>query len=468
MRLLFVLLLLPLTVQAGPNIVWIVAEDLSPNLGCYGDPDAKTPHLDEFAKAGVRYTRAFSHAPVCAPTRSGLITGQYPTTLGSHHMRSKLTKVPPLFTQQLQMAGYFVAWPGKTDFNFDVPKNWVDSTKNWVNDPTVLPKDKPFFAYINLNTTHESKARPTFFQHAKATKNLAPGQLHQPDAVHLPPYYPDTWEVRNNVAIYHDTVSVMDAEVGAILKILDDRKLSENTVVFFFGDHGWGLSRGKRWCYDSGLRVPLLLRWPGQLKANTVCEDLTCFLDFAPTVLSLAGVKAPDEMPGRVLIGAGAQPAAEAIYGARDRMDEAYDRIRTVRTKQYRYVKNFHPELPYVQYINYMDEMPIMRTWRRLAHEGTLNATQMQFFAKTKPVEELYDLGADPHEIKNLAGDPMYDSLRKDLASKVERWIEDTHDLGAVPETELIERGIVRDVLNGEYRERIKLHPKQSPVPDQD
>src|SRR5262245_3032993 len=146
-----------------PNIVWIVAEDLSPTLGCYGDKDAITPNLDRLASQGARFTRCFTHAPVCAPSRSGLITGMYPTTLGSHHMRSKLTKTPPLFTDELRKAGYFVAWPTKTDFNFDVPKGWVDSVANWTVNPDVLPKDRPFFAFINLFVTHESQVRATRF-----------------------------------------------------------------------------------------------------------------------------------------------------------------------------------------------------------------------------------------------------------------------------------------------------------------
>lgn len=462
----------PLGAAGRPNFVFITCEDISPNLGCYGDPDAITPNLDKLAKEGARFTRAFSHAPVCAPSRSGIITGQYPTTLGSHHMRSKLTTTPPLFTDYLRKAGYTVCWPtagaagiGKTDFNFDVPKGWVDVTADWTKKPEALKE--PFFAVYNITVTHESQARATHFQYAKNTARLKPAERRDPAKVVLPPYYPDTVPVRDCVATYHDNVTAMDYIAGDVLKLLDDRKLAGNTVVVFYGDHGWGLSRGKRWPYDSGLRVPFLVRWPGQVKPGTVRNDLVCFLDIAPTVLSLAGVEVPSQMQGRVMLGAKAQPAPKFVFGARDRMDEAHDRVRTVRGERYRYVRNFEPDLPYFQYINYMDEMPIMREWRRLAFEGKLNDTQKLFWSRTKPKEELYDLETDPHEVKNLAtaDSAELQKVRKEMSDALDRWIKDTKDLGEVPEKELIKRGVVRDVLATEYEERVKLHPKTPPVP---
>jgi uncharacterized sulfatase len=457
-----VFLAAPLRAADKPNIVWIVAEDLSPNLGCYGDPDAITPNLDKLAAQGARFTRCFTHAPVCAPSRSGLITGVYPTTLGSHHMRSKLTKTPPVFPEYLRKAGYFVAWPGKTDFNFDVPKGWVDSVADWTKNPDVLPKDRPFFAFVNLGVTHESQARATRFQYAKNTARLKPADRHDPAKVKLPPYYPDTWEVRDCVAAYHDNATAMDYQVGDILKTLDDRKLGDNTVVFFFGDHGWGLSRGKRWPYDSGTRAPLLVRWPGKVRPDSVREDLVAFLDFAPTVLTIAGAEVPPHLQGQDVFGG---KKREFAFSARDRMDETFDRIRSVRSERYRYVRNFHPELPYFQWINYMDEMPIMRAWRRLAFDGKLNPTQMLFMSRTKPKEELYDLAADPHEVKNLAESPEHQGVLKEHRAALEKWIVETKDLGEVPENELIKRGVVRDVLSTEYDARVKLHPKTSPIP---
>jgi N-sulfoglucosamine sulfohydrolase len=453
-----------------PNIVFITCEDISPNLGCYGDSDAITPNLDKLASQGARFTRAFTHAPVCAPSRSGIITGMYPTTMGSHHMRSKLTKTPPLFTDYLKKAGYTICWPaqggiGKTDFNFDVPKGWADVTDDWTKKPEVLKP--PFFAVYNIVVTHESQARASHFQYARNTARLKPAERHDPAKVKLPPYYPDTAPVRDCVATYHDNITAMDYAVGDVLKVLDDHKLADNTVVVFYGDHGAGLSRAKRWPYDSGLCVPFLVRWPGQVKPGSVREDLVCFLDLAPTVLALAGAEVPAHMQGRAILGEKAGPAPKFVFGARDRMDEAFDRIRTVRGERYRYIRNFHPELPYMQYINYMDEMPIMREWRRLAFEGTLNKTQMLFMSRTKPKEELYDLDNDPFEINNLASaeSVQIQKVRKEMSDALDKWIVDTKDLGEVPEKELIKRGVVRDLLSTEYEARVKLHPKTPPVP---
>jgi uncharacterized sulfatase len=294
---------------------------------------------------------------------------------------------------------------------------------------------------------------------------LKPEERRDPAKVQLPPYYPDTMPVRDCVATYHDNITAMDYIVGDVLKVLDDAKLSENTVVVFYGDHGAGLTRCKRWPYDSGLRVPFIVRWPGKVKPGSIRDDLTCFLDLAPTVLSLAGAEIPSHMQGRVFLGEKTAPAPKFVFAARDRMDETYDRIRTLRSSQYRYVRNFHPELPYFQYINYMDEMPIMREWRRLAFEGSLNKTQMLFMSRTKPKEELYDLDKDPHEINNLAGLPEFEKVRKEMADALDKWIVETKDLGDVPEKELIKRGIVKDVLASEYEARLKLHPKTPPVP---
>lgn len=452
-----------------PNIILIGAEDISPNLGCYGDPDAITPNLDRLAAQGARFTRAFSHSPVCAPTRSGLITGVYATTLGSHHMRSKLVTAPKTFVEYLRDAGYFIAWPsgglGKTDFNFDVPKVWADTTENWTRKPDVLPKDHPFFAYVNYTITHESQARATQEQYAKNTARLKPEERRDRTKVQLPPYYPDTPAVRECVGKYHDNITALDYLIGDLMTTIDAQPWAQNTVIVFFGDHGWGLPRGKRWCYDSGTRVPLLVRWPGQVEPGSIREDLTCFLDIAPTFLALAGADIPPQMQGRVFLGEKTQPAPPYVFSARDRMDEAYDRIRSVRGERFRYVRNFHPELPYMQYINYLDEMPIQKDWRRLAFEGKLNPVQMQWWSRTKPKEELYDLETDPHEISNLAEAPQHQERLKTMRDALDKWIVETKDLGEVPERELINRGLVRNLLDTEYAERIKRHPKTPPVP---
>lgn len=436
--------------DARPNFLFIVCEDTSPDLGCYGDANARTPNLDKFASQGARFTRAFTHAPVCAPSRSGLITGMYPTAIGSHHMRSKLIKPPPTFTSLLRKAGYFVAWPGKTDFNFDVPPDAFDSTKNW----TDRAPGKPFFAYVNFTQSHESQIRNPPGQRSKAASMLKPDEFHDPAKMVVPPFYPDTPEVRRDLANYYDLVTAVDYKVGEVLAELEKRGEVENTVVFFFGDHGRGMSRCKRWVYNTGIQVPLLIRWPGQIQPGAVREDLVCFLDFAPTVLHLAGAPVPPEMHGQVILGPDAKER-RYVFSARDRMDETYDRIRSVREKDFHYIRNFEPQLPYAQRIAYMDLMPTMQVWRKLNAEGKLEGPPKLFFAPRKPDEELYDVSQDPYEVNNLAADQKHQGKLQGLRAALDQWIADTKDLGAIPEKELVEKGLVKDVLT-KYEERKK------------
>lgn len=446
-------------VPARPNIVFIGAEDISPDLGCYGNAFVQTPNLDRLASQGARFTRCFTQAPVCAPSRSGMITGMYPTSIGSHHMRSKLIAPPPTFTGLLREAGYHVAWPGKTDFNFDVPAGSFSTTRPWAKEgPGALPT--PFFAYVNLEGTHESKIRAPAGQFAQLTRRLTPGQRVDPAKVVLPPYYPDTPEVRRDVANYYELITAMDYQVGDVLDALDRQGLADSTAVVFWGDHGWGMPRGKRWCYDSGTRCPLIVRWPGKVAPGTAREDLTAAVDLAPTFLTLAGVAVPERLQGRPFLMADGRPNPEPrryAFSARDRMDETPDRIRSVRDEHYRYVRNYQPELPYAQRVQYGELMPTMQAWRRLNEEGKLQGSQRLFFAPTKPEEELYDTRADPHEINNLAGSasPEHVAKMKELRDALAGWVEKTKDLGAVPEEELIRRGLVEDVLKGyEARKR--------------
>lgn len=437
-----------------PNIIWIVGEDLGPELRCYGDAYSRTPNIDKLASEGTRFTRAFTHAPVCAPSRSGLITGRYPTSIGTHHMRSKLLKPPPTFTQRLRDCGYHVSWPGKTDFNFDVPRE-AFATNNWRRR---LPP-QPFFAYINLGTTHESQIRASPEQFAKNTTKLKPEDRHDPARARLPPYYPDTPETRRDWANYYDLITAVDYQVAEVLADIERHGIASNTIVLFFGDHGRGLPRGKRWIYDSGIHVPLIVRWPGQIKPGTLREDLVSFIDFAPTVLSLAGCAVPKELDGQVFLGPSRAADRKYIYAARDRMDEAYDRIRCVRDARFKYIRNFHPELPYAQRIDYMELMPTTRVWREWNAAGKLNGPQTLWFSKNKPREEFYDLENDPHEVNNLADSQLHRAKLDELRAALNRWIADTRDMGAIPETELIARGLVADKLS-EYAARVKPLPE--------
>ncbi len=443
---------------ARPNIVWISAEDLSPDLGSYGDAYAVTPALDRLASQGARYTRAFSAAPVCAPSRSSIITAMYPTTIGTLHMRSK--GVPPAgvkaFTEYLRAAGYYTTNRSKTDYNVEAPPShrppdsvW-DETGNqahWRNRPD--PR-QPFFSVFNLTTTHESQIRIDAAAFANVTAGLAPAERHDPSRASLPPYYPDTAVVRTDWARYHDLITVMDAQAAEILQQLEADGLADNTVVFFWGDHGRGLPRAKRWVYDSGIHVPLIVRWPGTIAPGSVVDDLVSLMDLGPTVLSLAGVPVPPHMQGRAFLGASKAPPRDYVFAHRDRMDEAYDTIRAVRDRRYKYIRNLFPGRPYAQHIAYMEEMPTMQEWRRLYKDHmnalgpeygrALTPAQLLFFRPEKPAEELYDLDTDPHEIRNLAGEPAHAAVLARLRGAFEAWQAETGDLGLVPEPELRER----------------------------
>ncbi len=438
----------------APNIVWIVGEDMGPELGCYGDPQAITPNMDRLARQGRRYAHAFTHAPVCAPSRSGLITGRYPTSIGTHHMRSTLLKPPPMFTEHLRKAGYTIAWPtksafGKTDFNFEIPEHAFDIQADWTKE---IPK-APFFGFYNITTSHESQIRATPEGLARNLAELKPEEYHDPKKLKLPAYTPDTPETRRDLANYYDLVTAVDYQVGKVLATLNKAGIADSTVVILTGDHGRGLPRSKRWVYHQGIHVPLIIRWPKVLEPGSVSDELACFLDFAPTTLAIAGVAPQKGMNGRILVGPKAQPAPRYVFSARDRMDEAEDRIRSVHDIRNQYIRNYHPERPYAQRIAYMEEMPTMQVWRRLFNEKKLNAVQAGFFAESKPKEELYAVDNDPDEVHNLASDPKYQAKLQEFRAALDRWEIETGDLGVIPERELIEKGLVADRLK-EYELR--------------
>jgi uncharacterized sulfatase len=395
---------------------------------------------------------------VCAPSRSAIITAMYPTTIGTMHMRSK--GVPPpgvkAFTEYLRAAGYYCTNRSKTDYNVEAPPAhrppdtvWDDSSPkaHWRNRPD--PR-QPFFSVFNITTTHESQIRVDAAQFAKITSGLDPGQRHDPAKAQLPPYYPDTPVVRADWARYYDLVTVMDAQVARLLNELDEDGLADRTVVFFWGDHGRGLPRAKRWVYDSGIKVPLLVRWPGTLAPGSVVDDLVSLMDLGPTVLSIAGIAPPAHMQGRALLGPFKRPAREFVVAHRDRMDEAYDTIRAVRDRRFKYIRNFFPGRPYAQHIAYMEEMPTLQEWRRLYKEHmnalspeygrALDPVQLLFFQPEKPGEELYDVESDPHEVRNLAASPDHAAVLARMRQTLADWQRHTGDLGLVPEADLRER----------------------------
>ena len=426
-----------------PNILWITTEDISPDLGCYGDPVAKTPNIDMLATEGVRYTNAFSVSGVCAPSRAALITGMYSNSIGTHHMRTRTHDFPGLpkpyqavvpsyvkgYPEYLRAAGYYCTNRKKTDYQFGNPISIWDECSikaHWRN----RAPGQPFFAVFNFTITHESKIRTPLDKKA----------ITDPNKIKLPPYYPDTPIVRNDWARYYDNIATMDGQVGELLKQLEQDGLADNTIVFFYGDHGRGLPRAKRWIYDSGIKVPLIIRFPNRANNGTVNENLVSFVDFGPTVLSLAGIKVPLYMQGQAFLGEQQKAPRKYIYAARDRMDERYDMIRAVRDKQFKYIKNFQPEKPYAQEIAYMEKMPTMQEMRRLNKEEKLQGPEKLFFRETKPDEELYDCIVDPHEVNNLAENPKYKDVLERMRSELKKWMDEINDMGFIPEIEMVEK----------------------------
>jgi len=438
--------------QRRPNIVWITVEDMSLRLGCYGDATVPTPRIDRLAGQGVRYTRAFGTYGVCAPNRHTLILGMYPTSTGAMAMRTwkrtaalNMIKDPELlaiptyeatppavarcFTEYLRAAGYFCTNNKKTDYQFRDPVTaWDQSgdSAHWRNRPQ---RDTPFFSVFNLTVTHESG---TFKQRSP--------RITDPAHVELPPYYPDVPALRGDLARHYDNIAVMDGQVGRVLDELQQDKLSESTIVFFFSDHGDGLPRMKRWVYDAGIHVPLIIRYPDQQQAGTTNGELVSFVDFAPSLLSLVGLPIPAHMQGQAFLGPARRTPRKYIYAARDRMDPAPETIRAVRDKQFKYVRNYRPELPYIGFIPYRDRAAGMQELLKRIAANSLGPDQWQFASRSKPLEELYDTQADPHEIHNLAADPRHFAKLSELREAHRTWTEETVDLGHMPETELIKR----------------------------
>ncbi len=395
-----------------PNILWITCEDISPHLGCYGYDRATTPNLDTLASEGLRYELAFSIAGVCAPSRSCLITGMYPTTLGTCHMRCN--NPPPedvkCFPEYLRNAGYYCTNNVKTDYNFPPPEAaWDVSSKtaHWRNRPD---PNQPFFAVFNFTITHESKIGTLPENMSEGERKLLVDPPHDLAKLDLPPYYPDTPVTRRHWAHYFDLITAMDRQAGEVLQQLEEDGLADNTVVFFYGDHGVGLPQAKRWLWDRGIQVPLLVRWPGHLKEGTSTDRMVSFVDFAPTVLSIAGVEIPNHMQGLPFLGEAQKAPREYIYAARDRMDETYDIIRATRDHRYKYIRNYEPERPYDQYLTYPESFPVMQEMRRVEKAGELKGPEKLFFRDHKPIEELYDTEADPHELNSLVNLPDHAS----------------------------------------------------------
>ncbi|HYF35516.1 MAG TPA: sulfatase, partial [Prosthecobacter sp.] len=429
--------------SAQPNILWLIAEDFGPQLGCYGTKEVSTPVLDELAGKGMRFTRFYTTAPVCSPSRSAFNTGMYQTTIGAHNHRSHrddgytLPKGVRVISDRMREAGYFTAniktlpgaagfkGSGKTDWNF-VHEGPPFDSENWSD----LKTHQPFYAQVNFQETHRTFRAPP---HADPAK------------VEVPPYYPDHEITRQDWAQYLDAATELDRKIGKILELLKQDGLLENTVICFIGDNGQAHVRGKQFCYEEGLHVPFILHWPEAIPApkgyqrGTVSDRLLMSLDLTATTLNWAGIAKPQGMQGQLFLGRNAEPPREYVFGARDRCDETVFRMRTVRDKRYRYIRNFTPDRPFLQPNEYKErQYPVWNLLKQLAAEEKLTPAQAALAAPNMPEEELYDLETDPHQIQNLAASPKpeHQTALTRLRGVLQTWIQETNDQGRVPEPE--------------------------------
>jgi len=434
--------------EVRPNILWILAEDMGPELGILGTPEVRTPNLDALARSGVLYTRAFTTTPVCSTSRSSFNTGMYASSIGAHNHRSHRRNDPSpypfplpegvrLVSERLRDAGYFTAnvvqFPagvefrgtGKTDWNFTPSSEPFDSD-TW----SELPANQPFYAQVNFPETHRGSEWNDAHQ-----KIATPAD---PQAVEIPPYYPDHPVTREDWAQYLNTVMALDLKIGVVLDLLERDGLADNTVVIFMGDHGRAMVRGKQWPYDSGLHVPLMVYWPESMQppegyaAGQVDEQLIAAIDITATTLAVAGISKPEGMQGRVFLGPQAEPPRRYVFGGRDRGDETVDRIRTVRSDRYRYIRNFMPERPFLQTNRYKEaSYPVIWVLRSLHAQGALTPAQAYLMAPSRPAEELYDLETDPYEVTNLADSAEHQDVLGELRAELDRWLEESGDLGS-------------------------------------
>lgn len=430
---------------AQPNIIWITCEDLSADwLACYGDTYVKTPNLDQLAGESVKYTHAFTTAGVCAPSRAAIITGMYQTAIGAHQMRTLNgawgAKYSPVqdysaviptevkcFPELLRTNGYYCSNNEKQDYQFEAPVTVWDEQGGFASWEG-RKSGQPFFAIFNVFITHESQ----LFSRLKEPLEADPAK------VTVPPFLPDTKTVRQDIARLYTNVQIMDRQVGEIIARLKSAGVYDDSYVFFYSDHGGMLPWTKREVLERGTHIPLLIKHPKGALAGRVDSHLVSSIDFAPTVLSLAGIRTPSHLNGQAFLGKYASKLPrQYVFAARDRMDTEYDRVRSVRDARYRYVFNYMPEKPYYQDIEFRTSIPSMKEILQLHDEGKLTGPTVNWF-KTKPVEELYDVHADPFELHNLVNDPQHKSKLYEMRQAMEQWKSNIRDLGAIPEKEMI------------------------------
>lgn len=456
-----------------PNILWLVTEDMGPYIPPFGDNTIATPNISRLAQEGVIYPNLYSTSGVCAPSRAAIATGMYPSSIGANHMRVNsythvtglpaYEAVPPpetkMISEWLRLQGYYCTNNSKEDYQFKAPKSaWDESSSyaHWRN----RKKDQPFFAIFNFNETHESglfepyghrydqerlyvAGDRSFKKRGNGKKRMDEQEttIHLPKDTkfNIPPYLPDTDVVKRDMWKTYNNIAEMDKQVGAILKQLEDDNLLENTIIFFYGDHGGPLPREKRLIYDSGLNTPMIIRFPNKLQSGTKDNQLISFVDFAPTLLSLVGVSPKKYMQGQAFLGAyKADKARQHIHAAADRFDGFTDAIRAVRDKQFKYIRNYRTNQGYYLPVSYREKIPTMQELLRLHAEGKLNDNQKQWFRTRKPKEELFDCVSDPFELNNVANNPKFKNKIIELRKEMDYWLKNIGDKPNLPESDLI------------------------------
>ena len=447
------------SVEIRPNIIWLVAEDQSVNFfPMYGDETIDLPNLSSLREDGILYENAYSPVPVCAPARSSIITGMYPTSLGTHNMRTyaefpqpkpskdiiNYSPVPisnvKMFTEYLRKNNYYTSNYGKEDYNFKKTDGSWDYTCTGGSCSQKLEplwrerkKDQPFFAVFNFGITHESQVW------SQGDKEL----YVNPDEINVPPIFPDTAEVRKDLAVNYSNLIRLDKQIGEIIDLLKKDNLYNNSVIFFYADHGGPFPRFKRALYETGIKVPLIIKLSKNLDYDTSNSSLVSFIDYAPTVLSLAGIKPPEYMQGKALLGKyKSKEKSEFIFSSSDRFDEHVDRSRAIIHKGFKYIKHFNPEISRTNNA-YRDNMAMMKNMKKLWDEGKLGKDQAHWFKNPKPLEEMYLLNEDPYELNNIVDDPRYADKVKFMQESLNNWITKTNDLGEFNEVDLIDKFLV-------------------------
>ncbi|MEM7728738.1 MAG: sulfatase [Pseudomonadota bacterium] len=452
--------------ETPPNIVLVMFEDMSSRIGAFGDPVANTPVLDAFAEESVRFPNTFTTAGICAPSRSALITGVHQQALGTMHMRTRgptglsgggpieYDAVPPpevkAFPEYLRALGYHTSNNGKTDYQFGEPFTVWDH--NSQDDPqwwSGRGEDQPFFAMINVYETHESFLWPPereprnpiegFVQARNAQTFAGRVRTIDPASVEVPPFLPDTPVVREDIALQYDNITFAEAQLSEIMERLEAEGLMDDTVVIVTTDHGDGLPRAKRSLYDSGLKVPLMVRFPDGRGAGTQVDDLISFLDLAPTVIRMAGGTARDHFQGEDFAQTELGTRRDYVFATLDRVDRFPERQKSVRDDRFKYIRNYRPDLPYFRPVAFRDSLPTMGEMWRLREAGGLTEAQARYFEAPRPRDELYDTQADPHEVTNLANDPAYADTLDRLSAALDGWIAEVGDLSELEERDMIE-----------------------------